>query len=269
MIEGKRVVVVGASSGLGRCIGMGFAERGAHVAFLARRKDRIAAAAEQAGPNASAVVCDVTDEQSCRTAIEESAATLGGIDAIVYSTGVMSIARLADIGAARWAELFATNVIGAAVTTSAALPHLAESGGTAVYLSSVSASLTPPWPLAGGYITTKAALDKMIEAWRYEHPDIGFTRVVVGDCTGGEGDSKTEFIAGVDMALFGAAYQDWIRRGYVAVGSYISEAELVNAVQSVVALGATAVIPSLTVLPRQLGAVAAASVTAPLDGNSA
>jgi len=98
--------------------------------------------------------------------------------------------------------------------------------GTAVYLSSISASLTPPWPLAGGYITTKAALDKMIEAWRYEHPDIGFTRVVVGDCAGGEGHSKTEFIAGVDMALFGAAYQDWIRRGYVAVGSYIVTARV-------------------------------------------
>ncbi len=77
--------------------------------------------------------------------------------------------------------------------TSAAIPHLTASGGTAAYLSSVSASLTPPWPGLGAYAVSKAALDKLVEAWRAEHPSVGFTRVVVGDCAGGEGDSQTEF----------------------------------------------------------------------------
>ena len=46
---------------------------------------------------------------------------------------------------------FDTNVVGAALVTAAALPHLAASNGVAVYLSSVSASLTPPWPGLGAY----------------------------------------------------------------------------------------------------------------------
>ena len=78
------------------------------------------------------------------------------------------------------------------------IPHLAESQGAAAYLSSVSASLTPPWPGLGSYAVSKAALDKLVEAWRAEHPQIGFTRVVVGDCAGGEGESLTEFANGWD-----------------------------------------------------------------------
>ncbi len=81
-----------------------------------------------------------------------------------------------------WRRVFDTNVIGAAIVTSAAIEHLTASGGTAAYLSSVSASLTPPWPGLGAYAVSKAALDKLVEAWRAEHPTVGFTRVVVGDC---------------------------------------------------------------------------------------
>lgn len=267
MIEGKRVVVVGASSGLGRSIGLGLAARGAKVAFLARRKERISDAAAEAGPDCVAVVCDVTDESSCRTAIDEAAEALGGIDTIVYSTGIMSIAHLTDIKAERWAELFATNVTGAALATTTALPYLKESNGTAIYLSSISASVTPPWPLAGGYVVSKAALDKMVDAWRYEHPDIGFTRIVVGDCGGGEGHSKTEFIVDVDSQLFGTAITDWMGRGYVS-GHMIDVDELVNAVEGVVRIGASAVVPSLTILPRHPSPVLSA-MAAPLDDNHA
>ena len=87
--------------------------------------------------------------------------------------------------------MFDTNVIGASIVTSAAIGELTASGGTAAYLSSVSASLTPPWPGLGAYAVSKAALDKLVEAWRAEYPHVGFTRVVVGDCGGGEGDATS------------------------------------------------------------------------------
>ena len=65
-----RTVVVGASSGLGRSIATGLGQRGATVALLARRNDRLVDAAKEAGNGALAIVCDVTDESSCRSAIE-------------------------------------------------------------------------------------------------------------------------------------------------------------------------------------------------------
>ena len=188
-----RTVVVGASSGLGRCIGVGLAKRGAQTALLARRMDRLEAAAKEAGPGTIALVCDVTDPASCNAAMEEAAAGLGGIDALVYTPAIGPLASLVDTDVHTWRQVFDTNVIGAALVTTAAIPHLTATNGIAVYLSSVSASLTPPWPGLGSYAVSKAALDKLVEAWRAEVPSVGFTRLVVGDCAGGEGDGMTEF----------------------------------------------------------------------------
>ena len=168
-----RTVVVGASSGLGRCIGIGLAQRGDEVALLARRHDKLVEAAKEAGPGTLAIACDVTDQESCQRAISEAVAGLGGIDGLVYATGVGPLHRLAEIDATTWRHAFDTNVIGAALITSAAIPHLEASSGTAAYLSSISASMTPPWPGLGAYAVTKAALDKLVEAWREEHPSVG------------------------------------------------------------------------------------------------
>jgi NAD(P)-dependent dehydrogenase (short-subunit alcohol dehydrogenase family) len=142
---GRRVVVVGASSGLGRCIGVGLGQRGSQVALLARRKDRLEKAAAEAGPGSLSIECDVTSDASCSAAIEEAAAGLGGIDAVVYAPAIGHLARIEDIDSATWQSIFATNVVGASAITAAALPHLKASKGVVAYLSSVTGSETPPW----------------------------------------------------------------------------------------------------------------------------
>ena len=244
-----RVVIVGASSGLGRCIAVGLGRRGASVALLARRRDRLEAAAQEAGAHSLAIPCDVTDEASCQAGIAEAVDGLGGIDALVYTPGVGPLCRLVDLDAATWRRAFDTNVIGASLVTAAALTHLAEAEGVAIYLSSVSASVTPPWPGLGAYAVTKAALDKLVEAWRGEHPRIGFTRVIVGDCAGGEGPSQTEFSAGWDMELAGELARTWVARNYLA-GALLDVDELVRMVDTVIRCGPSASIPSLTIAPR-------------------
>jgi NAD(P)-dependent dehydrogenase (short-subunit alcohol dehydrogenase family) len=248
-----RTVVVGASSGLGRCIGIGLAQRGAHVALLARRRDRLVGAADEAGPGTLAIECDVTDESSCRSAVAEAAAGLGGIDAIVYAPGIGPLARLVDTDAQTWRRVFETNVTGAALVTSAAIPYLSASGGTAAYLSSVSASLTPPWPGLGAYAVSKAALDKLVEAWRAEHPGVGFTRVVVGDCAGGSGDAQTEFANGWDIELASELHPIWSARNYLS-GSLIDVDHLVTAIEAVLRGGASMSVPSITLAPRPIAA---------------
>jgi NAD(P)-dependent dehydrogenase (short-subunit alcohol dehydrogenase family) len=244
-----RTVVIGASSGLGRCIGRGLAQRGEHVALLARRRGHLEAAAKEAGPGTLAIACDVTDEEGCRAAIAEAAAKLGGIDALVYATGIGPLARLADIDATTWRRAFDTNVTGAAIVTSAALEHLMESGGTAVYLSSVSASLMPPWPGLAAYVVSKAALDKLVEAWRAEYPSVGFTRLTIGDCAGGEGDALTQFANEWDTELAAEFGTEWVTRKYIA-GAMIDVEHLVDVVHAVLRGGASLSIPALTVTPR-------------------
>lgn len=244
-----RAVIVGASSGLGRCIALGLAEKGFHLALLARRHDQLSEAAAEAGPAAAAVVCDVTDEVSCREGIDAAACHLGGIDALVYAAGVGPLARLADTDATTWRRALDTNVVGASLVTAAALPHLTESSGVAIYLSSVSASMTPPWPGLGAYIVSKAALDKLVEAWRTEHPDVGFTRVIVGDCAGGPGPSATGFASEWDADLAAEMFPLWAARDYVN-GALLDVEGLVTIVENVLRMGAASSIPSVTVTPR-------------------
>jgi NAD(P)-dependent dehydrogenase (short-subunit alcohol dehydrogenase family) len=244
-------VVVGASSGLGRCIGIGLAQRGGQVALMARRRSRLDDAAKEAGPGTLVFECDVTDETSCRSAIAEAAGALGGIDALVYTPGIGPLTRLIDTDAETWRRVFDTNVTGAALVTAAAVPHLSESGGAAVYLSSVSASQTPPWPGLGAYAVSKAALDKLIDAWRVEHSDIGFTRVIVGDCAGGEGDAMTGFANGWDLELMAEVHPLWESRNYMA-GTLMDVERLVAMVHAVLHEGASISVPSITVAPRHV-----------------
>lgn len=253
-----RTVVVGASSGLGRCLAIGLGRRGATVALLARRMDRLIRAASEVGPDAVAIACDVTDQQSCRSAIEDAATRLGGIDALVYATGVGPLGRLADLDADTWRRTFDTNVIGASLVTAAALPHLERSGGAAAYLTSVSASATPPWPGLGAYVVSKAALDKLVDAWRMEHPTVGFTRVVVGECSGGEGESLTEFSAGWDPTLAAEFLPVWFARQYMT-GAFIDVEELVRMVDTVLRCGGSASVPSVAITPRTTSAPPAGS----------
>ena len=250
-----RTVVVGASSGLGRCIGVGLTQRGAQTALLARRAERLEAAAKEAGPGTVAIACDVSDTASVQSAVAEAAERLGGIDALVYTPAIGPLARLVDTDAETWRRVFDTNVIGAALVTTAIVPHLTATNGVAVYLSSVSASLTPPWPGLGAYAVSKAALDKLVEAWRAEHPKIGFTRLVVGDCAGGEGDSMTGFANEWDPDRFMDFHSDWAARKYLSE-SLIEVDELVTVVDALIRHGGSLSVPSLTVAPRNTAAPA-------------
>jgi NAD(P)-dependent dehydrogenase (short-subunit alcohol dehydrogenase family) len=238
----SRTVVVGASSGLGRCIGVGLAQRGAQVALLARRRGRIEAAAMEAGSGAVAIECDVTDEGSCRSAINEAADALGGIDNLIYTPAIGPLVRMVDTDADTWRRVFDTNVIGAALVTAAAVPHLTASAGKAVYLSSDAGPFGPPWPGLGAYGVSKAALEQLVEAWRSEHPDIGFTCLIVGECGGGEGDAATGMNVGWDMDLAMKAVPLWSSRGCMP-GKLMPVDDLVDVVDTILRVNASTSMP--------------------------
>lgn len=249
-MSASRIVVVGASTGLGRCLGIGLAKRGAQVALLARRRDLLETAAEEAGEGAVAVTCDVNDDDSCVAAVQESVERLGGIDALLYATGMGVLGPIEELEPATWAQVFATNVVGASQMTRYALPHLRDSGGVAAYLSSMSASLTSPWPGLASYTVTKAALDKLVDAWRVEHPEVGFTRVIVGECAGGEGDGVSQFMSSWDADLTMELFPVWSARGLLT-DKLMDVDHLVDAVDHVLAAGSTTTLPLVAITPRR------------------
>lgn len=247
-----RIVVVGASSGLGRCIGIGLAQRGAQVALLARRRERLDDAAAEAGDGAVAIPCDVIDPTSCADAIAQAAEQFGGLDALVYCPAISPLKMLIDTDVDTWRRIFDTNVTGAALITAAAIPHFEAGEGKVLYLSSVAASVGAPWPGLGAYAVSKAALDKLVEAWRGEHPEVRFTRVVVGDCAGGEGDAMTGITTDWDMGLAAELAQSWIDGKHMS-GKLLEVDDLVNVVEMVINSGATMSIPSVSVIPNPGG----------------
>jgi NAD(P)-dependent dehydrogenase (short-subunit alcohol dehydrogenase family) len=244
-----RAVVVGASSGLGRCIAVGLGQRGDQVALLARRRERLEKAAAEAGPTAVAIECDVTDPASIDAAIGDAAAELGGIDGLVYTPAIGPLARLTDVDADTWRRVFETNVTGAALVTTAALPHLKASAGTAIYLSSVSAMHSTPMAGLGAYVVSKAALEKLIDALRAEHSGVGFTRCVIGDCAGGEGDALTGFADNWDWDLAAELHPLWDARGHL-IGTLLDVEHVVDAVHHVLQGGSGVTTPTIVVAPR-------------------
>ena len=174
----KRVLVVGATSGVGRAIAAFAAGQGCRVVAVGRREDRLEQLRSERHGDLETVVGDVRLEEDCHRMVDESVERLGGLDALVYAAGVSPLGRLVDTSAEDWRRVLETNLVGAALVCGRSIPHLEASGGRALFLSSVSTD--DPRPMLVHYGASKAALDALIRGWRNEHPHLCFTRVVVG-----------------------------------------------------------------------------------------
>jgi NAD(P)-dependent dehydrogenase (short-subunit alcohol dehydrogenase family) len=139
---------------------------------------------------------------------------------------------LVDTDADTRRRVFDTNVMGAALATAAAMQHLTASAGKVIYLSSDAGTFGPPWPGLGAYGVSKAALERLVEAWRSEHPDIGFTCMMVGECGGGGGDAQTGMTAGWDRELAMRAFPLWASRGCMP-GKLMPVEDLVEVVNTI------------------------------------
>jgi NADP-dependent 3-hydroxy acid dehydrogenase YdfG len=197
----SRLLVVGASSGIGRALARHALDAGADVALVGRRPDRLA---EAAGDRGHPIVGDVSEAADCARVVAESTDILGGLDALVYASGSAPLVSLAETTASQWDAVLRTNIVGASLVTAAAIPHLAAANGCVAYLS--SDSVAAPKPGLGAYATTKAALDTLLDAWRAECPDVSFLRVVVGP-------TLTEFASGWDPQRFRDYFARWQEAG--------------------------------------------------------
>jgi NAD(P)-dependent dehydrogenase (short-subunit alcohol dehydrogenase family) len=180
-LEGRRVLVLGASAGIGRAAGLAVAAEGANVAMAARRRDRLDQAVTDAGPGCFSFECDVRDPAACERVVQQAVNALNGLDAVVYAPGLGLYGEIEEMTAADWRETFETNVFGASLITRAALPHLLSARGKVVYFSTNSINERPPRPGMSVYVASKVALESMAMAWQGEHPTIGFTTIAIGD----------------------------------------------------------------------------------------
>jgi len=227
-LSGRRVLVIGASSGIGRASAQALAAEGARVALAARRRERLEGLAAELDVAAPALACDVRDEPSCRTAVGQAISALGGLDALVYAPGVASFAPLREVDAETWRTVLETNLVGASLVMRAAIGALEQSSGKAVFLSSISIDDAPPRYAQAPYVVSKVALEALVRAWQGEHRGVGFTTIAIGD-------TITEFGRSEETATLLPIVKRWAREGYLygrMMDASSVAAQVVNALAS-------------------------------------
>ncbi len=128
-MDGIRVLITGGSSGIGAATARRFAAGGARVAICARRPGPLDRLVDELGSGATAIRADVADPNSAAEAVHDAAATLGGLDVLVNSAGVAWPAGLAEIDAAHWNQVIATNLSGTFFVSQVAGLLMRENGG--------------------------------------------------------------------------------------------------------------------------------------------
>ncbi|HXW33446.1 MAG TPA: SDR family oxidoreductase [Acidimicrobiales bacterium] len=201
-LAGRRVLVVGASAGIGRAFANRALLQGARVVVAARRSDRLSELVRS--NDALAVTCDVRNPDDCRRMLEEATSALGDLDLLVYCAGVAPLRPMVETTEDDWASVLETHVLGLHHTIQAAMRHLSESGVIAVLSSE---TVGKPRPGLGAYGASKAALEECVRAWRLEHPSRRLVNVAIG------ATFPTEFGDAFDPKVLKSAIDDWTRHG--------------------------------------------------------
>lgn len=151
--QGKSVLILGGSGGIGLATALAFQEEGARVAVTGRDPEKLRAAADENG--LYAVRSDLSSLDDTKAAVESVGEEFGNIDVLFVNAGTASLGRLSKLTPEAWDECYATNVRGCVFAVQYALPYLRE-GSTIVVSGSVAAYESQPTVLA--YSTAKAAL---------------------------------------------------------------------------------------------------------------
>jgi len=163
-LAGKVAVITGASSGFGALAAKAYAESGAAVALLARRKEKLDVVAEEIrsmGGRALAVQCDVTNEEDVEKAVQEVIDTFGRIDILLNDAGVAVHGGVDTLTEEEWDLSMNTNVKSVFLMSKYVLPHMIKNlYGKIVNISSVDAILADKDDrfIRHGYNASKAAL---------------------------------------------------------------------------------------------------------------
>ncbi|MDF3311225.1 SDR family NAD(P)-dependent oxidoreductase [Rhodococcus sp. T2V] len=158
---GRRIVVTGAASGIGRSTAQLFASEGASVALFDRDERGVQATAEQT--NGHGFTVDISNEKAVADAVERAGAALGGIDGVVNAAGIMFRGLAADVPAADWRQVLEVNLTGAYIVLRSCIPWmLREQTATVVNIASAQGLL----PNAPGYTAYAASKGGVINLTR-------------------------------------------------------------------------------------------------------
>lgn len=172
-LHGKRALVTGASSGIGREVALAYVQAGAEVAIAARHSDALAEVAEEltaAGGRALPVSCDVTRPDQVDAMVDRVTAELGGIDIAVCNAGIIGVVPMLEMSPEEFQRIQDTNVTGVFLTAQAAARAMVAQGrgGVIINTASMSGSIINVPQQVGHYCASKAAVIHLTKAMAVE-----------------------------------------------------------------------------------------------------
>jgi NAD(P)-dependent dehydrogenase (short-subunit alcohol dehydrogenase family) len=169
-VEDQVVVLMGASSGIGRETALRFAERGAKVVVAARSEEGLNSLVEEIwgkGGQATAVPAEVTEFEQVKAVADRTVEEYGRLDTWVHLAAVLLVASFEETSPEEFARVIDVNLMGQVYGAMAALPHIKrEGGGALIHVSSMGAKRSIP--LQSAYCASKHGIDGFLESLRVE-----------------------------------------------------------------------------------------------------
>ena len=159
---GRRVVVTGAASGIGRQSAQLFAAEGAALALFDRNAAGLAEIAAATGGLARD--CDVTDEASVGRAVDDAAAAMGGIDGVVNAAGIALRGSVLEVGLDQWRRVLEVNLTGTYIVIRCCLPWLTQADGATIVNIASGQGLLPNAPDGTAYAASKGGVVNLTRA---------------------------------------------------------------------------------------------------------
>jgi NAD(P)-dependent dehydrogenase (short-subunit alcohol dehydrogenase family) len=173
-LDGKRALVTGASSGIGKKVAEAYLQAGAHVAVVARHSEKLEkVAAEIAAAGSGKVVpicCDVTQPDQVGRMLDQVTAELGGIDIAVCNAGIITVTPMLEMPLEEFQRIQNTNVTGVFLTAQAAAGAMVRQGrgGVIINTASMSGHIINIPQQVGHYCASKAAVIHLTKAMAVE-----------------------------------------------------------------------------------------------------
>lgn len=172
-LHGKRALIIGGSTGIGKKVALAYVQAGAQVAIAARHSEVLAAVVEElaaAGGTVLPVCCDVTCQEQVTGMVDRVVEELGGIDIAVCNAGIVGITPVLDMSIEEFDRIQSTNVTGVFLTAQAAARAMIEHGrgGVIITTASISGHIINVPQQVSHYCTSKAAVIQLTKAMAVE-----------------------------------------------------------------------------------------------------
>ena len=169
-MEGKVIIITGASSGIGKALAYEYSGKGSKVVLGARNKEKLKEIVEDIrsrGGEAAWCKTDVSVENECKNLVLTAVETFGGVDVLINNAGISMRALFADVKLDVLKQLMDINFWGTVYCTKHALPYLLKSKGSVVGVSSIAG--LKGLPARTGYSASKFAMNGFMETLRIEN----------------------------------------------------------------------------------------------------